>query len=65
MYRENFERDLFILSIKVNASNQILYSPDDLSMDIISDSTNNIADKVSLDNSIEYEPMNWNTPNSW
>jgi hypothetical protein len=39
MYRENFERDLFILSIKVNASNQILYSPDDLSMDIISDST--------------------------
>jgi hypothetical protein len=32
---------------------------------IISDSTNNIADKVSQDNSIEYEPMNWNTPNSW
>ena len=32
---------------------------------IISDSTNNIADKVSLDNSIEYELMNWNTPNSW
>ena len=32
---------------------------------IISDTTNNIADKVSQDNSIEYESMNWNTPNSW
>ncbi len=32
---------------------------------IINDSPNNIVDKVSQDNSIDYEPMNWNTPNSW
>ena len=32
---------------------------------IINDSPNNMVDEVSRDNSIEYEPMNWNTPNSW
>ena len=35
------------------------------SRSIFNDSPNNMADKVSQDNSIEYEPMNWNTPNSW
>ena len=38
MYRENFERDLFILSIKFNASIQILFKPYDIFMYIISDS---------------------------
>ena len=38
-YKDNFERDLFILNIKVNSCNQILCSPDDISMDVISDST--------------------------
>lgn len=35
------------------------------SRSILNDSTNNMADKESQDNSIDYEPMNWNTPNSW
>ena len=35
------------------------------SRSIICDSPNNMVDEVSQDNSIEYEPMNWNTPNSW
>lgn len=35
------------------------------SRSIFNDPPNNMADKVSQDNSIEYEPMNWNTPNSW
>ena len=36
------------------------------SRSIFNDSPNNMADKVSLDNNkIVYEPINWNTPNSW